>query len=1625
MIADLGVLTITTGYNLLVLPKNQTINVQPGDMIAWGPATDGKIAQKTGRSTVYYFSGFDVNNFLIGSEISINQSTVISELTYMVNIIGSQASSFEMSDQFNTSGEYWAQVKFLNTLENNLPPITQRVLVQTPILKVKIVYPHGFSFYGTKINGNVEMTVNISAESNMTITWTLLNSSSLLKRQTLRSPGQGHVVDKLNHTFPSLGIYLVIVEVANNVSLINRTVFVNVQNAISDLNASAVSTPIYLGAPTVLNASVVGTNVLLKWIFGDGTSTPYVSNTTVVHQFSKTGTLNVSVIATNLASKLIAWFPVHVLHPLSISVPLQGSVGLTINSSCSLAGPFGSNQYYYWDHGDGSKEEGLDITQVSHTYVNGGTYRVSVKIQNEVLVNAISDIFIIEPVSGLTLDNFTGVELFDNHTFIARTVTGNNLTYEWYLHGNNTITIMICPSNSIEFHFNQTGFYTISVNVSNSISSTFASLSFHVQLRIAGLGITAFPNPAPSNSTITFNITKGSGTNVRYRLDFGDGFVLREFPKSYLFNRTFTSGQWQVIFTGENAVNHVIVFYNVTVQDPVENITIAVESEVEFHGPKLVVAGTETRFYSNVTAGTDVYFRWRFGDDGSSNTFKGLRIPSGETNHNVGHSFSRSGKFNVSVEAFNAISLLRTWIIVHAQQGIEGFLLLVTDRASPGEEITFGFSQTKGDNVSYLVDYGDGGPTQVLTTKSVLKMFNETGVYNISVEAANQISSKKVSKTITVQRKIQGLALVSPIKAVETGQPSVISWKITQGSDVIFVVDYRDESALKILDGNVVGLNVTVRHNYSTWGEFMVKITAYNLVGPNKTIKGKAVVDDRIAGLAAYAQQSTILMFENAVIVASILKGSRVTYEFDFADGSEPVRTTNNTVTHRYAKYGVFNALVTASNTLSIVPVHLNTTITVEKPSKPLEIRGLNVSCQATTPGSASEIRISYEYGFQFQCEIDFGDGTTKTYSDLTLPFPLLHRYSSVGSFEVIVQCGGSQVQTTAKVDEIITGVKFKTGNGVILKEFGQSIEIEWIWSTGTHVEHSVTLSGYGSITSQQTGQTGSIQLGPTLCPTPGNYTIEIVLSNSVTTAKKLTARVTFLQEISALSISVNPITRTGCPVPVYVTVAAGLDVLVLWKFGDGNNIHRETKGFGSQVFIASNIYTTQGSYEIAVWTSNQNSKENATDSITILDPVEGFSFHQNNTLIWPSRNIIFQFNRNSSLSDLFGAKYKIEFGNGENSEEVEINPNQTQFIYPHSYSRPGCYTARLIIWNFVSRVELTAPVDVIEHISNASLKALHSKYSAHPGALGGGPIRDMFPFEYPVSFAITQDTGTCLKYDWNYGDYIRVTDVSTPNTTHAYPLTGTYTVTANVSNSFGKHFLQRSITLQHSVMGLHLALSGPARPGKNVTFVLFCASQGTNSTFVFNAGNGSYNVTLKKFIKSSKLMAQSKIDPNIHLPFDPSSYYAKVVSHVYSNQGMFVANAWAWNEASQQSARALVVITDKDVPVPRVSVIGGKKSLMNSSALIYGSRVALSSLVEIQSEESHVVTFKWVVYRADTYRNQENLPPESGREVRLVMANKISPRNTVRFEDRAHFKPVEAYFLHIVNKKVFLQCLD
>ena len=1585
MTADIGVLAIKTGYNLHVISKEQTLDVQPGDMIAWSPVTGGKIAQRASEATTYHFSSLDAQTLQLGSNVSVNQSQFISNVTYMINIIGSQASTFELSHQYLLPGNYWVQVNFSDGLRNILSPNVQVIFVQDPLTKIEPAYPKGFSFLGARPNKEIEIIVNVSSRTNLVLSWIYVNSSTLLKQETLDSLGNDCVVGRLNRTFTSVGLHVILVEAKNNVSMVNTTISVYITDSLPDFNVSLASNPLYLGALTKFNVSASGPNVKFKWSFGDGSSTPYVSNKSVTHRFSKKGTLNVTVIANNLAFSKETHLTVTVLSPLIVTVPSQGVVNVVVNFSCSLLGLFASDQLLIWDYGDGSTFGGINKKQVSHMYSKGGTYNISVKLKHYSHVYQSAEIFVLEPVSDVTLDNFTGVELFDSKTFIARTVTGNNLTYQWYLVSNKSITIMICANNSIQIFFNLTGSYIMSVNVSNTISSEFTSISFNVQTRISGLGITAFPNPASSNTTITFNLTKGTGSDVKYRLDFGDGFVLREFPPCFLFNRTFTSGQWQIILTGENDVSHVIVFYNVTVQDLLKNISVGFNAVKEVYGRKIMSVGSVTSFYSDVSEGTDVYFRWNFGDGSGSHTFKGSQILAGGSNNTVGHSFNRAGEFNVTVTAFNAISQLEAWDMVHAQERIEGLELIVSEYISFGESITFQFEQRKGNNITYIINFGDGGSSQRIAVNSIKRTYNRVGVFNVTVEAVNQISTQTIVKMITVQRKIRGFEFAHSITGVKTGSPTVISWKITNGSDVSFVVYFGD--------GTQTQTNVlTLRHNYTTWGTYSVKIIAFNLIGPNSTITQEAVVDDPIVGLAAYADHHTIDMYDNVTIVAKILQGSRVTYKFDFGDSSAQVETQTNNVTHQYFKYGLFTVVVTAENSQSSINEQVNDTIKVRKPNKPLELRGLDVSCQATILGNASEILITYQYGFPFQCKVNFGDLTEKTFTDETLPCPLIYTYNTFGSFQITVKCendlGSHTVTTTAHVDEVITGAKFRTGDGIIQKDFGQPMVVEWLWSTGTNVNQTVTLTGFGVINSHKTGQLGFVELDRTICSVPGNYSVNIELSNSVSSPQNLNAIVIFLEEISNLTVRFNPVVRTGSPTPFYVAVDSGLDVKVQWSYGDKIVDHRQFKGHGSQTFIVSHVFATQADFQLKVLASNQNSRESVERNIKVLAPLQGFSFHQSNTGIWPNKEINFQFNRKSQFPDLQNASYYIEFGDGEKSQDVEMDPAQTHFSYKRMYSKPGCYKARLVIWNLVSRVELSASVKIIETITNAELKVVNSEYSAHPGTVGGGSTGNTFPFEYPVSFTVLTDTGTCLSYDWLFGDAVQLRNVSTNAITHAYPLPGSYEVTAKIYNSLGEQTLRYPIILQYSVLGLYLMSNGPGKPGESVTFVIFCSSLGTNSQFVLSTGDGN-NVTLRNFQSNVSLNVEKLfIDPNINLPFDPSSYFVKTYSHVYSAEGVFEVQVWGWNNASQKLARTSVVITNKSVPVPRVQVLGGKKSLLNVSSIIYGKRFSLSSRVEILSNERYSVEFEWQLFKADVYHTSMSsshvqLPPESGRELR------------------------------------------
>ena len=62
-------------------------------------------------------------------------------------------------------------------------------------------------------------------------------------------------------------------------------------------------------------------------------------------------------------------------------------------------------------------------------------------------------------------------------------------------------------------------------------------------------------------------------------------------------------------------------------------------------------------------------------------------------------------------------------------------------------------------------------------------------MYHVSLTVENLISTFTTTQDIFVQEKIEGLVLMHEIQPVVPGSPTVITWMISYGTDVIYTAD--------------------------------------------------------------------------------------------------------------------------------------------------------------------------------------------------------------------------------------------------------------------------------------------------------------------------------------------------------------------------------------------------------------------------------------------------------------------------------------------------------------------------------------------------------------------------------------------------------------------------------------------------------------------------------------------------------------------------------------------------------------------------------------------------------------------------------------------------------------------
>ena len=201
---------------------------------------------------------------------------------------------------------------------------------------------------------------------------------------------------------------------------------------------------------------------------------------------------------------------------------------------------------------------------------------------------------------------------------------------------------------------------------------------------------------------------------------------------------------------------------------------------------------------------------------------------------------------------------------------------------------------------------------------------------------------------------------------------------------------------------------------------------------------------------------------DNITFEATTDNGARFsTYTFNPGDGSPGTVLSENVFTHTYSAFGNFSAGVLIFSRCRNRSLHVDVTVTVEKPVELLE--GLEISCNDTKFPELTRLALRSDRGTDFDCVWDFGDGQTSRTSHATGAQRqiALHAYSVTGEYTVRANCSNrlsvAAGSVKAVVQSPITGL---TVSPLAPQRYKEAFKVMWQVRTGSDITYSASFGG-------------------------------------------------------------------------------------------------------------------------------------------------------------------------------------------------------------------------------------------------------------------------------------------------------------------------------------------------------------------------------------------------------------------------------------------------------------------------------------------------------------------------------------------------------------------------------------
>ena len=406
--------------------------------------------------------------------------------------------------------------------------------------------------------------------------------------------------------------------------------------------------------------------------------------------------------------------------------------------------------------------------------------------------------------------------------------------------------------------------------------------------------------------------------------------------------------------------------------------------------------------------------------------------------------YSDRGFYDLSLTTWNLVSGPYTdTVTVQVEYAIKDLQMWVSEMyIMPHDAISIAFDMKVGSDLTMVMDFDDGNSntyTEVEMRRSwgdqylEWHTYNVAADYNVTIHCTSAVSDELVWILIKVQNPVENVEMTFH-------SPGVIPYQ--QVGTILFEYQYTGDPGTPPTDANVAyeftskikpveDFPIAETNPVQQYmplakvGPYSVFINISNLVS-FMVFEADIEMEKPILDLVLLCPKPHIRVGHHAELTASITWGSRVTWEWDFKDGSVVnidiggKRTRN----HKYRESGIYAVTVTATNLLGSESYSIDSVpVVVQHPVKAFEWIGrrlnrLWVDDQYTTIPFHLYQSNDFPFPTTAYYTIDWGDGDTQGETSLTEDgavnkkhtesldhiFTIEHRYSEWGQYNVTIR---------------------------------------------------------------------------------------------------------------------------------------------------------------------------------------------------------------------------------------------------------------------------------------------------------------------------------------------------------------------------------------------------------------------------------------------------------------------------------------------------------------------------------------------------------------------------------------------------------------------------------------------